>query len=373
MDTENCFSTAETRSSHPDQTLSDVLQSLLETYAVSAQNTGDRLQQLLDTYPVPVEASFDDDALVHQTSNLERLEAAIERYPNINLSERLQGLLDIIQDGGGINNRHGPIFNAEPNVENQQPSSSIAALPTDTVGSANNTISSDQPAGTSALQRSEIDTLIREGGLINGYHVLPRPRFNSVQLRRLMNLREINSTDLAAYHIFLHDAFDEIVSHARDIGGEACVINLTLSAPTLKSPVSAVLTDGNNYSVNIFTDQIEKVLQSCDRMMSDDSVEIEANVAMNRQGGGHRRKLTDLALDQVVKRKKMLLFCPTNVSNNLCFSICLARFLNPQLPENELERTAATIHNSAGFSIKKQIGFDNIRAFESLLDIKIVV
>ncbi|XP_048025642.1 uncharacterized protein LOC125254846 [Megalobrama amblycephala] len=376
MDTENCISLAVPHISHPDQTLSDVLQSLLETHTVSTQNTCDRLQQLLDMYPGPIETSFINDDAVPQTSNLGRLEAAIEQYPNINLSERLQEILDsphinIIQDGGGLNNRRVTVCNAGANAVNQQPSSSITAPPTDTAGSANNTTPSDQPTGTSALPRSDIDTLIRQGGMINGYRVLPRPRFNSIQLRRLMNLKDINSTDLAAYHIFLHNAFDDIVSHARDIGGEACVNNLTLSAPTLKSPVSAVLSDGNNYDTDIFTDQIAKVLQSSNRLMSEDSVEIEANVAMNRRGGG-RRKLTDLALDQVIKRKKMSLFCPTNVSNNLCFSICLAHFLNPQLPENELERIAATIHNNAGFSIQKQIGFDNIRAFESLLGIKIV-
>lgn len=154
-----------------------------------------------------------DDAPAHQTSNLERLESAIERFPNINLSERLQELLNthyvnIIQNGGALNNRCVTTFNANINVDNQHPLSSIAALPTDTVGaSANNTTSSDQPSGTSALPRSDIDTLIREGGLINDYRVLLRPHFNSVQLRRLMNLREINSTDLAAYHIFFTQCF----------------------------------------------------------------------------------------------------------------------------------------------------------------------
>ncbi len=52
----------------------------------------------------------------------------------------------------------------------------------------------------------------------------------------------------------------------------------------------------------------------------DDAVEIDAAVAMNRQGGGRRRKLTDLAVDQVIQKKKMNLFCPINLSNH-CVSL----------------------------------------------------
>ncbi len=70
-------------------------------------------------------------------------------------------------------------------------------------------------------------------------------------------------------------------------------------------------------------DQFERVLQSNEQLLSDDAVEIDAAVAMNRQGGGRRRKLTDLAVDQVIQKKKTNLFCPINLSNQLCFSICL--------------------------------------------------
>ncbi|MGL5597509.1 MAG: hypothetical protein ACRDDA_05195, partial [Aeromonas sp.] len=222
------------------------------------------------------------------------------------------------------------------------------------------------------LKDVDLDALIRNGGTLNGYHVLPRPRFNSVELRRPMNLRQINSTDLASYHIRLHDTMDEIVTFARQIAGEGGVISLTLRGASLKTDVNAVLSQGNNYDVNVFTEQIEKMLQSDDRMLSDDTVEISASVAMNRQGGG-RRKLVDLAIDQVIKRKKISLFCPINVTNNLCFSICLVHFLEPQLPENELEARALVMHNDAGFAIQDKIGLHDTETFENLLGIKIVV
>ncbi len=187
-----------------------------------------------------------------------------------------------------------------------------------------------------------------------------------------MNLREINSTDLASYHTSLHGMLSEIVAFARKIGHDAPVINMTMSAPTLQTPINGVLTPGNHYDVDSLMDQFERVLQSNEQLLSDEAVEIDATVAMNRQGGGRRRKLTDLAVDQVIKKKKTNLFCPINLSNQLCFSICLARFLNPQLPESELEKLAVTIQNS-GFSIQDRIALSDIALLERALGIKIVV
>ncbi|KAL1252652.1 hypothetical protein QQF64_017345 [Cirrhinus molitorella] len=226
------------------------------------------------------------------------------------------------------------------------------------------------PSGTTQASRANIDSAIRSGGTINGYRVSPRPRFNSADLHQTMNMREIMSTDLASCHLSLHNTMAEI---ARNIGGDGAVINLNLNSLRLRDPVNAVLSPGNNYDVNLFTDQIEKIVQSNDSLSADDAVEIEASVVMSRQGGGRRRKLTDLALDQVIKRKKMCLFSPINISNKLCFSLCLAHFLDPQLPVSELESHAAVIHNNAGFSIQDAIGLHDIARFEDILEIKIVV
>nr|DAC81392.1 TPA_asm: PolB-N [Pimephales minnow adintovirus] len=263
------------------------------------------------------------------------------------------------------NDQHGGVLNNSdsddrPNADNVSPTGSVDSL------------SEGVRSREQRLNPDEIDRLLRSGGFVNGYHITPRPRFNGATLRRTMNLREINSTDLIAYHSYLHDMLNDIVAFARDFGGDGAVINLTLSAPTLQSPAGAVLTSGNNYDPNLLFEQIEKILQSNDQLLSDTAVEIEASVVQNRQGGG-RRKLTDHAVDQVVKRKKSSLFCPTNISNNLCFSICLARFLNPHQPESGLEKLAAAIQNRVGFSIQDRIGFSDIASFEDELDIKIVV
>ncbi|XP_026139311.1 uncharacterized protein LOC113115834 isoform X1 [Carassius auratus] len=285
--------------------------------------------------------------------------------PNMNLFDPLLSLDTdpVVQHGGVLNTLPAACTEADPdNTDHPDGNETPQASTSGNV----------DPTTQTRLSRTDVDRLIREGGDVNGYHVLPRPRFNSVTLRRTTNLREINSTDLASYHARLHGMLTGIVDFAREFDQNSPVINITLTAPSLQTPVSGILTRGNNYDADGFMDQIEKVLQSNDRLLSDQTVEFEASVAMNRQGGG-RRKLTDLAVDEVIKRKKTSLFCPINISNNLCFSICLARFLNPQRPESELEKLASVIQNSVGFSIQDRIGLGDIASFERALDIKIVV
>ncbi len=304
-------------------------------------------------------------------TNLDHFELA--ENPNINLYDHVLSVDNnpVVQYGGVLNNQLPACTDTDPDCDDtehhdsddtSQPSTSNTRPTSGNVDALRET----EPNKQSRLSRTEIDTLIREGGL-------PRPRFNSVSLRRSMNLREINSTDLASYHTSLHGMLSEIVAFAREIGRDAPVINMTMSAPTLQTPISGVLTPGNDYDVDSLMDQFERVLQSNEQLLSDDAVEIDAAVAMNRQGGGRRRKLTDLAVDQVIQKKKTNLFCPINLSNQLCFSICLARFLNPQLSESELEKLAVTIQNSVGFSIQDRIALSDIASFERALGIKIVV
>ncbi|XP_067306560.1 uncharacterized protein [Pseudorasbora parva] len=395
MASERCFCRDDVHSCHPDHTLPALLQIVRDMDAETHDVLCARLQEIINMYPESIDMYFTDDTTHHGT-NLNSLELLLDQYPITNLSERLQELLNYCiqeaQHGGGLNNESrskctDTMFSTG-DIDAEQPSTSTTTTPTGNNDvaqslSTNSALTtgnslSEQPTisntDRSPARHPNIETLIRHGGTVNGYHVLPKRRFNSVQLRRSMNLREINSTDLATYHNFLHDTFSDIVSFARDIGGEGSIINLSVSSSSLKSPINSVLTPGNNYDVGMFLDQFERVLQSDDRILSDDAVEIDASIAMNRQGGGgQRRKLTSTALHQVIKKKKMSLFAPVNISNKLCFSICLAHFLNPQTPDSELERLATIIHNNAGFSIHDKIGLDNVGVFENLLGIKIVV
>ncbi len=59
--------------------------------------------------------------------------------------------------------------------------------------------------------------------------------------------------------------------------------------------------------------------------------------------------------------------------SNICFSICLAHFLNPHCPDQELTRIANNIHTDLGYRTQVKIAFHDISKFEMALDVKIVI
>ncbi|XP_052396589.1 uncharacterized protein LOC127944585 [Carassius gibelio] len=230
-------------------------------------------------------------------------------------------------------------------------------------------VMSDSTGPFAGLSQNDVDRLARDGGVVEGYTIVPRPHFNGLELHRDLNLREISSPNLAAYTIFVQNVLSEMVSFSRQIAGQGGFINISLRGPSLRRDVNAVLSPGNDYNEQVFVDQFEVVMQSNEGVMADDSLQLHAR----SKSGGVRRKITDIAHDDVIKRKKMHLFCPNNVGTNLCFPICLAHFLEPQTPHQELEGRAMTIQNAAGFTSQSLIGFNNVAKFEKVLNIKIVV
>ncbi len=67
------------------------------------------------------------------------------------------------------------------------------------------------------------------------------------------------------------------------------------------------------------------MVQSNADVECDSTLQLCVSVVRNRQGGV-RRKLSDLAHNMVIQKKKMNLFIPKNIIDNMCFSICLANF-----------------------------------------------
>ncbi|MGL5117767.1 MAG: hypothetical protein ACRC7H_00950, partial [Plesiomonas shigelloides] len=108
----------------------------------------------------------------------------------------------------------------------------------------------------------ETQRLVRDGGRVGEYTVVPRRKFNSLEVHRILNLRSITTTDMADYVTFLHESLSEIVSFSRQLAGDGRLINITLRGPSLTSDVNSILSSANNYSVTILEDQIEKIMQS---------------------------------------------------------------------------------------------------------------
>ncbi len=239
-------------------------------------------------------------------------------------------------------------------------------------GSSNDASDYDPTAVDMGLSRNFIDRLIADGGRVGDFTVNPRSRFNGLEIRRSLNFHEIAADDYAAYNIFLQDILSEIVDFSRLMAGDDGFINVSLQGESLPTDINAVLTPDTNHDFSTFVDQIERTVQSNADVGCDSALQLCVSVVRNRQGGG-RRKLIDLAHNMVIQQNRMNLFVPRNISDNTCFSICLAHFLNPHCPDQELYTIACKIHVELGYSPQDKIGFHNVSKFESALDLRIVI
>ncbi len=239
-------------------------------------------------------------------------------------------------------------------------------------GASNDGSDYDPMAPDMGLSRDFIDRLINDGGRVGGFTVNPRSRFNGLEIRRTLNFREIAADDYAAYNIFLQDILSEIVDFSRLMAGDDGFINVSLQGESLPTDINAVLTPDTDHDFSTFIDHIERAVQSNADVGCDSALQLCVSVVRNRQGGG-RRKLTDLAHNIVIQKNKMNLFVPKNIADNRCFSICLAHFLNPHCPDQELHAIACKIHSELGYQPQDEIAFHDVSKFESALDLRIVI
>ncbi len=147
----------------------------------------------------------------------------------------------------------------------------------------------DPSAPDMGLTRHFIDTLISEGGRVGDFTIVPRQRFNGLEIHRTLNFREIAADDYAAYHIFLQDILNEIIDFSRLMAGENGFMNVSLHGESLPTDINAVLTPDNNHDVNTFIEQIERAVQSNADVGCDSALQLCVSVARNRQGGVRRK------------------------------------------------------------------------------------
>ncbi len=239
-------------------------------------------------------------------------------------------------------------------------------------GPSNDGSDYDPLAPDMGLSRNFIDRLITDGGRVGDFTIIPRPRFNGLEIRRTLNFREIAADDYAAYNIFLQDILNEIVDFSRLMAGDDGFINVSLQGESLPTDINAVLTPDTNHDVSTFVDQIERAVQRNADVGCDSALQLCVSVVRNRQGGV-RRKLADIVHNMVIQKNKMNLYVPKNISDNRCFSICLAHFLNPHCPDQEIHGIAGKIHAELGYGPQDKIAYHDVSKFEAGLDLKIVI
>ncbi|KAF4073592.1 hypothetical protein AMELA_G00244950 [Ameiurus melas] len=237
----------------------------------------------------------DDDDLFdfEQRCNTETLQGLIRTMEDLN---RQQSTTDTLLDL--LNSVRSMVeVQTEPTPNSFLDSDSNSLLDRDSDSSLDNDSNSQQVGWGSdshsfnpsdpSFGLSAIESIVREGGSVGGYTVVPRPRFNGLEILRCINMRVITAPDLAAYTLFLQDLMSEIVSFSRLLAGDGGLINITLRGPSLPSDVNAVLSPDNDYDLHIFTQQLENIMQSNSDVRADECLDLNVSIARGKHGGAY--------------------------------------------------------------------------------------
>ena len=132
-----------------------------------------------------------------------------------------------------------------------------------------------------------------------------------------------------------------------------------------------MLVSGDDYNADLFLDHISQVIQSNDTGLTDDVLELVVTGVHNKRGGG-RLKLKTIPYDEIINKKKLNLYTPSNTHDNLCFSLCMIHFLQEgvtggsTVPDETNLEAARTLHRELG---TVQITLWVSRMFSNLRDI----
>ena len=203
-----------------------------------------------------------------------------------------------------------------------------------------------QTANTSSPQRfsSELTDRIKRAGGQRGSHIKERVRFSGLEIRQRLDLHDIKMCDLRTALSILRHRLTDVVNFSTNIAAPDGVLDVVLRGPSSSSDVCAILNASNSYNAEMFLNTIEQVMQSNDKLLSDESLGFVVTAALNKCGGA-RRKLGSVAYDQIITKKKACLHNPPNTDTNLC--------LSRQLKRNITTKTSKT--SSFTFTTKKQV------------------
>lgn len=231
---------------------------------------------------------------------------------------------------------------------------------------------------------SDLDNSIQQGGgggvdrvgrgaNDNDVRWLPRPRFDALEMRKVVNLREINSLDALSFNILLGEMFSSIAAIAASRASPNDYMHMILRGASLVGGyVFAHLSANDGYTVDQFIQALGRAMQS-NKIATDNTLEEVVLIVHNQSGGGKRRSLSSYTCNQVITRKIPFLYAPLEIVGNLCFSICVSHFLNPSRTDNEIIQSAQHLYAAIRFDEKHCVDLSDIGTFETFLGVKIVV
>ena len=203
------------------------------------------------------------------------------------------------------------------------------------------------------------------------------PLFNAAEFRQDVDLRNIDLTDIGSVPERVYSTLTDLIARALGNATQDSVLNVELRGPAVDVPIQTMLNSGDGYNTDTFLEQVAQAMQSNDNSLTDDSLELIVTIARNMSGGGvgRRRKLGSIGYDQILSEKGNALYNPKNNAgnDNLCFSLCLAHYVNSRWSHDEKMNYAKHLHSDLGFDYTHKVSFSDVDRFQKHLKMKIVI
>lgn len=199
-----------------------------------------------------------------------------------------------------------------------------------------------------------------------------REAFNNIEIRQSLHFSHPHSPDFAKFYEEVMEKFQSAVRRVLRFANSRDVVQVELRGESLSNSVFMIQHGTHNFEE--FQQLLEKLVQSNRKILTDQSLEMVAQIVKNPTGGmGQKRKLKTLMDSEILKKKSRYLHIVENTDNQMCFSISLAYLLEPGLNESQAAVRGAEIHQSVGLSPDSPVTFEDISKFEQALKCKIVV
>jgi len=195
-------------------------------------------------------------------------------------------------------------------------------------------------------------------------------RFDTERLRGIEHIRDA-----------IKILFEKLIEKSTENLSSNDLIRYCLFSNKLDKPISTKLMGVHEVTVETILSKIMKVLQSKDEIFLDESLQIEVVTLRRPIGGARHRRHINIAVDRLKKRSIL------SVNADDDFNVCCAKaiILAKGVLENDpdlktlmkkdssiLLRRALALHSAARVP-EGPCGFDEIKQFESFLDLQIAV
>ncbi|KAF0039231.1 hypothetical protein F2P81_007466 [Scophthalmus maximus] len=101
-------------------------------------------------------------------------------------------------------------------------------------------------------------------------------------------------------------------------------------------------------------------------------LEFVVQVLRNPRGGG-KRKINKTLDCEILNKKRRHLYMVHNKNNQLCFAICLAQHINPDLTDKQALERGRELQHLAGLTNYTPVALSEVNKFEQIVKCKIVV